>query len=718
MKTRKQILRITTAGILAMLLFLLVFSCKKKDDNNPTPTPTPIPTPTQKDVFTNDNLAMMSDFEINNHKSLQAFGMYNHINKGFGGSMEWFEKAFGIFSSIKDYQNTQYVNQQLANIDQSLGQIQNEIGQLQNDFASLAAELNYDMTQLMNEVYQLNAITATAPIITAYSNASQNNFRWYSNEARTHNSGSTQDVAYINGTLNPAMISFATLYTSGSNATTLQTAIVTLNGYLLPSATSPGLLTVLARNIVAQQKTAAPLSQYMVLENYFLQLINYQYQATVVELNCFTINDTASYTSFSNYMKGMITSEVTLFLQATNFLAVSLHDYRNITQYNNDVQNYLYTGLAPETNTGPMMSRAQFVANLIYTACGIPAPVMCGSIILPHYYNAGTGNAPLGSFNAEVAGKKLNARTDTVIKSPIPYTVWSMGQTSNLWWDNQWNVINYGSFGATDTSWTGNPQTIQILNAPWGNIRTPTGSITPLWYNPRDPSQTSTSQTDSCVVQFAYFSASWKWGYLGPCLANGNLRSTSTLDDMTWACHTPPLCPFVQQWHSDQVKFETSGGNTNVGYNNNCLFQENFSGNFGTYSSGWIFAAEFTYLTAQPAADLGSGLTLFVNYNYSLISGWATGFYSYNYAIGTGVRPSQECSSGYESTKDIVNAYGTEMTGQISNSGVTTLSVGTGLQQLSFQIQLGMHDLANSTGFNTQTNIYAQYVYNGVATNY
>ena len=48
------------------------------------------------------------------------------------------------------------------------------------------------------------------------------------------------------------------------------------------------------------------------------------------------------------------------------------------------------------------------------------------------------------------------------------------------------------------------------------------------------------------------------------------------------------------------------------------------------------------------------------------------------------------------------------------------LQVGTGLQQLSFQIQLGMHDLpnTNNASYNTQTNIYAQYVYNGRATNY
>lgn len=455
MKSKKQLLRIVSKGVTIVLLIVIAFSCKKKDDI-PMP-PVPAPTPTQKNVFTDEKLNLMSDFEIGNHKSFQAAGMYNHVKKGLGGPMEWFEKAFGIFSAIKDYQNTQSMNQHLANIDHSLDQIQTEIGTLQSTLNTLTAELQFDMNELLTAVYQTSLNNTITPITTAYGNADYNGFRWYANEAKSHNSGSPEDSAFINGQLKGYMNNFAIQYTSGTNNTTLQNAITALNLLIAPTTTAPGLLTVLSRNIVAKQSAASPMSQYMVLENYFLQIISYQFQAGVVQLNCFKIHDSINLPTFTAFLDSNITSEVQLFLQATNFMAVSLYDYRNLNQYTKDLE-YLYTGISPETNTGSMMARAQFVANLIYDACGSPAPVICGSIILPYYYNAGTGEKPLGAFDFTAGGKTLIPRTDTLIKSPFPYTYWNMASdnsgTSSFAWDNHWKVFNYGKFGIADTVWS------------------------------------------------------------------------------------------------------------------------------------------------------------------------------------------------------------------------------------------------------------------------
>ena len=732
MKTKKSVSKFASSGMLLILVLLFVMSCKKTDDT-PEPTPPP-PTPGQKAVFTDNILRLKSDYEVRNYRSLQAFGTYYHINKGFGGPslkeaggsldmFDWFDRAYGLFSAINDFKNVEEERKQFAKIDSSLGQIQNEIGELQTEFNNLITELNYDKIQLMNEIYDLNEITATAPIITAFSDADRNGFLWYSNESTAHSSGSYQDSLFIKSTLNPEMINFAMQYTSGSNATTLRNSIVVLNGYLLPSSTSPGLLSILSRNIVAQNKTAPPLSQYMVLENYFLQIINYQFQAAIVQLNCFKVTDTLSYLSFKTYMQKMISSEVTRFLQATNFMAVSLVDYRNQAQYNIDVPDYLYTGIAPETTTQSMMARAQFAANLITKACGIIAPVMCGSIILPHYYNAGTGNTPLGSFDLYVGGEILTARTDTVIKSPIPYSYYNLvsgpGQNSSVAYDNQWNVFNYGKFGTAEpVVWQDGTMPVQIYNAPWGNQVRPLGSITPKWYNPRNPSEISATETDSCTMQFAYFSASWKWGYLGACLAPPTQRSTSTLnDEMTWQDHNPPACPFVQQWHSSQHKFETSGGGYTITYNYGCLFQENFSGDFGTYSSGWIYASEFSSFPLIIPSDMGSGLSLFIKYNYTLTSGWAIGFNHYSYKIGTGVTQPYGTGGGWESTGDIVNTSGYN-NGIVSQSGSNIMSVGTGGQNFNFEIIMGMSGLSNSTSFSSKTYIYPHYVFKGRATNY
>ncbi|MEI6172367.1 MAG: hypothetical protein WCR01_01345 [Bacteroidota bacterium] len=727
MKTKKLVFKFATAGMLLILVLLFIVSCKKKDDTPEPPSPTP--TPTQKDVFTDEKLNLMSDFEINNHMSFQAAGMYKHVRQGLGGPLDWFEKAFGIFSAIKDYQNSQYMNQQIADIDKSLGQIQTEIGTLQSTLNALTAELQFDMNELLTAVYQSSLNNAITPIITANGTADYNGFRWYANQAKSHNSGSPEDVAFINGELNGYMNDFAIRYTSGINNTTLQNAITALNLLIAPTTTTPGILTILSRNIVAKQSAASPMSQYMVLENYFMQIISYQFQAGVVQLNCFKINDSINLPSFSAYMDSTLTSEVQLFLQTVNFMALSLYDYRNQAQYTKDLE-YLYTGISPDSNTGPMMGRAQFVANMIYDACGLPAPVMCGSIILPNYYNAGKGATPLGAFSLTAGGKTFAPNTDTLIKSPFPYTYWNMASdntgTSSFSWDNKWRVFNYGDYGIADTGWSCTSQTLKIPATSWGNTATPQGAITPLWYNPHDPSKTSTKKTDSCTLQFAYFAASWKWGYMGPCLAGANLRTTNAMTyryNGYWGCYSAPTCPFVTQWHGNVCKFESSGGNAYIANNGGRLFQENFFGDFGTYSSGWIYAAEFTYFNSEPGNDLGSGLNLYINYDYTLTSGWSTGFYFADIDIGTGIQmganvPTECQNSGFKSTADILSNYTGEMTGQLSGSASLIKPVSIVTQRLSFDIILGMHDLTSSTGFNTKTNIYAQYVYGGRTTNY
>jgi hypothetical protein len=61
-------------------------------------------------------------------------------------------------------------------------------------------------------------------------------------------------------------------------------------------------------------------------------------------------------------------------------------------------------------------------------------------------------------------------------------------------------------------------------NSPWPHSGDIKGNVTPLFYNPADPSKTSTTKTDECNFQFAYLSASWQWGYL--LLSNSSLQTT------------------------------------------------------------------------------------------------------------------------------------------------------------------------------------------------
>lgn len=708
-------------------ILLIVVSCKKKEDTpTPTPTPTPVPPwPEQKDVFTDPQHKIMSLYELSNQRSFQGYGMYGAMKLGIG-PMDIFKAGFGIFSAIEKYKQNQEYQAEISKINSSLSNIQTQLGVLENDFTALAAQLQYDMNILMNEVYELSSIAATAPIITAYSNADENGFRWYSDQAKAHNSGSSADSIYMATQIQPRMNTFIYNYTTGVNATTLQNAIVTLNGYIIPSSTSPGLLKILSRNIVSQNKRSDPLEQYMILENYFLQVATYQFQALVVQLNCF-VNDSLDYQSFTTWFGQMFTPQIEQYLKAVNFLAVSLYDYRNENQFNADLP-YVFAGLSPDTIVGRMLTRSQFLANLMYDACGVKTPVMCGSIVVPYYYNAGSGGNPVGNLSVTIDNMGVNMRTDTVIKSPYPYTYWTSVNMS-CYPDNQWKIMNFGKFGVSDYSWPTLQLPITVYGSSWGNINPITGTIRPLWYNPRNPMETSTVKTDSCTFLFAYFSASWKWGYMAPCYATPAQRQQNYLGTYDNAgstsdeCQCPndqPGVPFVAQFHSSQCKWET-GGNCQVTYNNNLLFQHGFNGTFAPYSGGQIYACEFLFLDVYPSSDIGGqGVSLWFNYDYNHTC--ATGLHHYFFKIGDGINEDLYCYNQFNTTITPYNCNGSILNTTSSMSGNSTVVLsGLKAQNFSrpgFEIEMGVWETNNSYSFNAYTILKAQYTFNGLYTDY
>jgi hypothetical protein len=84
--------------------------------------------------------------------------------------------------------------------------------------------------------------------------------------------------------------------------------------------------------------------------------------------------------------------------------------------------------------------------------------------------------------------------------------------------DNKWNVYTFGTLGKSDGTWATTSQPFQVVASgtqdPWVHFVPSQGTITPKYYNPQFPNQTSPTKTSECTVEFAYFSASWKWGFL------------------------------------------------------------------------------------------------------------------------------------------------------------------------------------------------------------
>lgn len=702
--------KILAGCIFATMIIIAIIGCKKKDSTDPVPTPTP--EPVQKDVFTNPKLYLLSEYEQNQAKTFQAFGMYHCLDEL--GPMDIFNEAYGIFSAIQGYETNQQIMQQFNKIDGDLNNIQGQLTTLESDFTNLTTLLGYNMMELMNGAYLLSTWTQVAPIITAFSNADENGFRWFSYEAKMHNTQSSSDSTFIVKELNPKMKDFAKLYTSGANATTLQDAINYLNLQFQHSSSSNGLMNAVAKFIITQDKNASPINQYMVLENYFLQVINYELQAGVIQLNCWQIEDTNSVPTFRQFLASTITSQIQYFLNAANQLAVSTYDYRNLGQYERDVTTYLNTGISPDTIAGHMLARAQFVANLLYKAFDVSTPVLCGSIVLPNYYSTGSG---IASYNLYVGNNGLTPRVDTLIKSPFPYAFWNNGVPAICSPDNQWRVYNYGFFGGTQQVLPSSPVTIQLGNESWAPSAAAKGNITPLWYNPRNPHHTSTTRNDSCIIEFAYFSASWKWGYLLPChtlsgAQTCNIGNYSTIGSTSNECNCPygqPTPPFVQQFHSSQCLFE-SGGNGYLTYGNS-IFERTFSGTFYPYSSGQIYAADLFYWDVISYSDLGAGMSLFMYYNWEHFAGITE--YHYWFRIGDLFNLDTYCYSsklqnGYNCNGSIL--YTTSTMG----SGVSTspLTVNTAYS-IGYEVEYGLWELKNNCNFTFQTNMYPQIVYNG-----
>jgi len=733
MKNKKRFTGILSLILIAIVIIPLIFSCKKKEETQVPPTPTPTPTPVQKDVFTDPKLNLLSEYEIGHQKSFNPGKLYQSMKpKNKTKSAEGlFDIGFDIFSTIQGFANTQAMNKQFSKIDSSLSQIQSQLNVITADITDLMKELQWVQTNIITADYDFGAPGAAGLELqtiwgdTASALFDNSNFTWYSYMARMHNSGSAADSSFIAGNLKPQMRIFAQQYVlGGTYANQFNVYMSELKSVLLGTETPP--LTpacmAIARNIVSQNSSSPPITQYQVLENYFMQTISYQFMGYIMQLNCDSVIYPENVQSDIASFKQTVEEEVTAFLKASNFLDVSLYDYRNQNQFMSDI-DYLNTGISPDTIPGRLMARAQFVANLLYDAVGYKVPVICGGIVLPYYYSAGTGATPLGAFNVSIAGVTTDYRDTAKIRSPFPYTYWTMSGPGCSP-DNQWVMFNYGNWNMAEPTYPCTKQTIQILNAPWGNTVTPGGTVTPLWYNPNNPNQTSTTKTSSCTIQFAYFSASWKWGYMGPCfapqsqLSRNTLSATNTVLTTTHDCNCLDViqAPWVQQFHSSQCKWEGGGSVTSAQFGRGIL-EENLSGYYNSYSDGQIYATEFYFWNATVGDALpGGSISLFTDFNYNHTC--QTGLKYYWFKIGTDINLDSWCGKGYNCNGSVFNTSGTGNTSRGPTfAEINNLSSNT-LYRLGFEIEMAVWETKSTYNYNFQTNIYSQYVFMGRSSNY
>lgn len=564
MSTRKNFKK----GILAtipLLIIVIAFSCKKDiQDSDPSEPWTP-PIPTQPDVFSNRPLHLMSKSEIANKQGFPGHRLFRigTILKGEGKEkFEIFGEIGDLLWDIADFEITE---SRFDKIDEEIDGLSSQIANLDSLLLDMQTELDVKFDDLTKHLNDLSIKDQIAAINNQMVPSDYQHFAWYSNVASAYQkdtvSGkSMMDYAnlklggYVNSVIN-----------EGSSASMDQCIMILYNS-ICPNLNIPSSENIISDytktildNCAGKVKDSADaMAAYIMLESYFLTLVNYQYQAATIMVNALNYdyrltypNDTSGIAG-KNYWKttigAFLPNEIRVFQDNVDYLLTSLSEYRDQERFTYDMQ-YANAGLAPDGIFFQALARSQFVSNLLNASAGNTYPVISGHIMIPNKYSEdGTAidikNPPtiqIGTVNATT--------TANTFLSSIPYTYWDSNKISHP--DNKWNVYRFHT-PVSDTNWLCTPQTVQVVTngatSPWPHSGEIKGNITPLYYNPADPSQISTTKTDECNFQFAYLSANWQWGYL--LLSNTSiqtiLQGEFNLENFVeyQVNDTPPSVPF------------------------------------------------------------------------------------------------------------------------------------------------------------------------------
>jgi hypothetical protein len=408
---------------------------------------------------------------------------------------------------------------EFAQINNTLSQIQQQITVLQSDVSQLSNQLNITTNELSNLDITIVLNQYIVDIQNAMDSTTITGLQYFPRRAAQFKAGQITLSQFQTDTANLRLFAYS-VYHNSDNMDVTDWA-KQLNMLLFPDDATAALMPL--ANLIIQKMTNANLTDsvsvlnaYILLESYFLQVVNAQFQCATLYTNAdifYNPADTAAPTAwFTDTFTTYITKEVKSYLTVVDYLMVNLDDYRSQQRFVSDMQ-YANAGLAPDNITFHSLARSRFVAKLLFGAVGLNSPVVNGHIILPATY-ATIGNA---AISVNVNNTILDT-TPTQIPGQIPYALWVDGNPAICHPDNKWNVYTFGTLGKSDGTWATTSQPFQVVASgtqdPWVHFVPSQGTITPKYYNPQFPNQTSPTKTSECTVEFAYFSASWKWGFL------------------------------------------------------------------------------------------------------------------------------------------------------------------------------------------------------------
>jgi hypothetical protein len=551
MKTMFTLKKVWISPALLVILFLLVLvSCKKKEDDNPTPTPTPtpLPDPMNQKVFIQTTFNLLSKYDQINNRKLNS-GLTRGFAKGIRGEEEPefpdFDKLGDIAWETYDFRHTEM---RFDQIDNSLNQIQNQIATLSTDIQSLAAEIGITAAQTQALTIYTTMMTNINEVQGAMTVVNAGGLQYYANQMSRYQSGDSsvryQDMVTNQGSL-ATLMSNIWENSGGINVVEWESNLfgcIDLNG-----ANGLGPLTdlVITNTVASNNFTSDNLmNAYQIIESFFLEIVNAQFQCSILMRNARNYEhpeDSTETLDFDSiYLYPHLKKEIVLFQQVVDYFYVNLNEYRSGDRFNNDM-GYFFSGIAPEETFVNILGRSQFVINSILDGIGANYPVNSGVVLTPWNYT--NGNSPIVTtlqmkFTPTSGTGQSDQPSFTALQynSRIPYTYWDAGDPATCSSDNRWLIyhIKHDTAGANITAPAYDVNVVDNGNGeyPWHHYTLPSGSITPLWYDPSDPKTTSPTRTSTCTFQFGFFSVAWTWGFL--------------MTHQTGHWHFPDISPFKQ----------------------------------------------------------------------------------------------------------------------------------------------------------------------------
>ncbi|MCX6277660.1 MAG: hypothetical protein NT004_06165 [Bacteroidetes bacterium] len=697
---------------------LLLSSCSKKDFVTYTPV-NHKDTSGMPPLFPDAKLKMMSEFEKNKKASLHG----HLLTKAMGG-IDPFAIGFAIFgilsNSIESFENQEMMN----DLNTRMNALSQQDSILLSDIAELSNFMNYSTTEIVNQINNSSANSKITEIMTAMGGGDQMGLRWFCQAgANYQNHVPGFDSNYIANYVTPAAHSFYNYY---YNNATIDDAFNELTNLIsspaLPLDSSS--LVTFSRLLIGQfashdeGASNSIMNTYMFLEYYYLTMLTYQMQAATVWMNLLKASpDTNQATNWWNTagIPGILNG-ANMFLKATDYLLINLAEYRNQSRWSADMK---YSGLwmAPNSDLANALARAQFQIKLITMGLNQSSPEIFGSIITPNNYCTSPPRVQAGAASYNLP------QTSYVYPSRLPYPAW-IGNTCTP--DNHWIFYNYGFGSGLNCQ----PWNINIMPT-WAHSSAGSGygTITPLWYNPRDPDQTSVIKTDSCTVQFAYFCVSWQWGIMltdylntGSSSLNNNLALWSVPPFgccACWQCGNgvggkSATVPFIAQEHDDETGVNWENIQTDAirsfgrnGYGLQSPFKYNMTVNLLPYPGGKTILADQIAGPAINMPDLAPNgdIEIWTNYstNFMLTPMPATLEYG-NFQIGSAlVDGSPKCPSScstpavYYSGADIINWGGSYSSGLYNQTGFVSQQILPGYHAPNFQYTFSIDKSSNTT---------------------